>query len=70
MEYDAIVKVEWATTFEAESKEDFLVMVKDQWKDDYNIDLEDDEIFVLGEIIEYASRRDMFMDNPIKKGEE
>ena len=48
MEYDAIVKVEWATTFEAESKEDFLVMVKDQWKDDYNIDLEDDEIFVLG----------------------
>ena len=51
-------------------KEDFLAMVKDQWKDDYNIDLEDDEIFVLGEIIEYASRRDMFMDNPIKKGEE
>lgn len=43
----AIVKVEWCSTFEAESKEDFIKMTKEQWKQDYNIDLVDDEIEIM-----------------------
>tara|TARA_Y100000593_G_scaffold7069_1_gene13284 strand:- start:754 stop:981 length:228 start_codon:yes stop_codon:yes gene_type:complete len=45
--YDAVVSVEWATTFEATSKKDFIEKVKEQWKQDYNIELVDDEIKVM-----------------------
>lgn len=48
-EYTAIVSVEWSTSFEAGSKEDFIEQVKEQFKEDYNIDLEDDEISMLDE---------------------
>ena len=48
-EYAAVVSVEWTTTFEAGSKEDFIKQVKEQFKEDYNIDLEDDEISMLDE---------------------
>ena len=48
-EYTAIVSVEWSTSFEAGSKEDFIEQVKEQFKEDYNIDLVDDEISMLDE---------------------
>lgn len=47
--YDAVVSVEWATTFEAISKKDFIEKVKEQWKQDYNIKLVDDEIKIMEE---------------------
>ena len=47
--YDAIVGVEWTTTFEATSKKDFIEKVKEQWKQDYNIKLVDDEIKIMEE---------------------
>ena len=48
-EYTAVVSVEWSTSFEAGSKEDFIEQVKEQFKEDYNIDLVDDEISMLDE---------------------
>ena len=48
-EYTALVSVEWSTSFEAGSKEDFIEQVKEQFKEDYNIDLVDDEISMLDE---------------------
>ena len=48
-EYTAIVSVEWSTSFEAGSKEDFIEQVKEQFKEDYKIDLADDEISMLDE---------------------
>ena len=48
-EYTAVVSVEWSTSFEAGSKEDFIEQVKEQFKEDYNIDLADDEISMLDE---------------------
>ena len=48
-EYAAVVSVEWTTTFEAGAKEDFIKQVKEQFKEDYNIDLVDDEISILEE---------------------
>ena len=47
--YDAVIKVEWATSFEAKSKEDFIKKAKEQWKQDYDIELVDDEIKILEE---------------------
>ena len=44
---DAIIKVEWATTFEAKDVEDFIEKCKEQWKQDYNIALTDKEIEVI-----------------------
>ena len=43
-EYYAEVKVEWGTSFEADNKEDFIEKLKNQFKEDYNINLTDDEI--------------------------
>ena len=48
-EYAAVVSVEWTTTLEAGSKEDFIKQVKEQFKEDYNIDLVDDEISMLND---------------------
>ena len=48
-EYTAVVSVEWTTTLEAGSKEDFIKQVKEQFKEDYNIDLVDDEISMLND---------------------
>ena len=42
--YYAEVKVEWGTSFGADNKEDFIEKLKDQFYDDYNIDLKDNEI--------------------------
>jgi len=46
-EYTAVVSVEWTTSFEAGSKEDFIEQVKEQFKEDYNIGLVDDEIKIM-----------------------
>jgi len=46
-EYFAYIKVEWTTSFEANSKQDFIEKAKEQWNQDYNIRLVDDEIEIL-----------------------
>ena len=43
-EYYADIRVEWGSQFEAKNKKEFIEMLKEQWKQDYNIDLTDDEI--------------------------
>ena len=43
-EYYADVRISWGTSFEAKNKKDFVVKLKEQFKDDYNIELTDDEI--------------------------
>ena len=43
-EYYADVRIDWGTSFQAENKEDFIIKLKEQFKDDYNIELKDDEI--------------------------
>ena len=43
-DYYADVRVTWGTSFEAKNKQDFIKKLKDQFKDDYNIELKDDEI--------------------------
>ena len=48
-EYTAVVSVEWSTSLEAGSKENFIEKVKEQFKQDYNIDLVDEEISILDE---------------------
>ena len=48
-EYDAIISVEWTTSFEAKSEQDFIEKAKEQWKQDYNIDLVDAEIKIMEE---------------------
>ena len=48
-EYTAVVSVQWSTSLEAGSKENFIEKIKEQFKQDYNIDLADDEISMLDE---------------------
>ena len=48
-DFTAIVSVEWCTTFEANNKEDFIEKLKGQYKEDYNIELVDDEIKIVEE---------------------
>ena len=43
-EYYADVRVNWGTSFEAKSKDDFIIKLKQQFKQDYNIELKDKEI--------------------------
>ena len=43
-EYYADVRIDWGTSFQAENKEDFIIKLKEQFKDDFNIELTDDEI--------------------------
>ncbi len=43
-EYYADVRIDWGTSFEAKNKEDFVIKLKEQFKQDYNIELTDDEI--------------------------
>ena len=43
-EYYADVRIDWGTSFQAENKEDFIIKLKEQFKQDYNIELTDDEI--------------------------
>ena len=43
-EYYADVRIDWGTQIEAKDKNDFIIRLKEQFKDDYNIELKDDEI--------------------------
>ena len=43
-EYYADVRISWGTSFEAKNKEDFIIKIKEQFKEDYKIELKDDEI--------------------------
>ena len=43
-EYYADVRIDWRTQIEAKDKNDFIIRLKEQFKDDYNIELKDDEI--------------------------
>ena len=45
----ADIKIEWGCSFESKNKEDAIEYLKEQYKDDYNIDLHDDEIIKLEE---------------------
>jgi len=42
--YYADVRIDWGTSFEAKNKEDFVIKLKEQFKQDHNIELTDDEI--------------------------
>ena len=48
-QYDAIITVEWATTIDAKNKEQFIEFVKNNWWEEYNIELKDDEIKIINE---------------------
>ena len=48
-QYDAIITVEWAATIEAKNKEQFIESVKNNWWEEYNIELKDDEIKIINE---------------------
>jgi len=45
----AVVKIEWDCAFESKNKEEAIEYLKEQYKDDYGIDLNDDEIIKLEE---------------------
>ena len=45
----AVVKIEWDCAFESKNKEEAIEYLKEQYKDDFNIDLNDDEIINLEE---------------------
>ena len=45
----AVVKIEWDCAFESKNKEEAIEYLKEQYKDDFNIDLNDDEIIKLEE---------------------
>lgn len=49
MQYDAIIKVKWCTTFDAENEKQFIQMCKDQWLECYGIRLTETEIEILKE---------------------
>ena len=55
-EYYAEVKVEWGTSFDADNKEDFIEKLKDQFKNNYNINLKDDEISVIQRVFNRGMR--------------
>ena len=43
-EYYADVRIDLGTSFESKNKEDFVIKLNEQFKQDYNIELTDDEI--------------------------
>ena len=47
--YYADIKITWGVSFNARNKEEAIEYLKEQYKDDYNIDLNDDEIIKLEE---------------------
>ena len=51
--FDIDIKVEWGTTYSIDwidnpTKEDVIKIVKEDWKEQYNIDLHDSEIKIKG----------------------
>jgi len=47
--YYADIKITWGVSFNARNKEEAIEWLKEQYKDDYGIDLNDDEIIKLEE---------------------
>ena len=47
--YYADIKITWGVSFNARNKEEAIEYLKEQYKDDYGIDLNDDEIIKLEE---------------------
>ena len=47
--YYADIKITWGVSFNARNKEEAIQYLKEQYKDDYSIDLHDDEIIKLEE---------------------
>ena len=47
--YYADIKITWGVSFDARNKEEAIEYLKEQYKDDYGIDLHDDEIIKLEE---------------------
>ena len=47
--YYADIQISWGVSFHAGSKEEAIEYLKEQYKDDYGIDLHDDEIIKLEE---------------------
>ena len=47
--YYADIKITWGVSFNARNKEEAIQYLKEQYKDDYGIDLNDDEIIKLEE---------------------
>ncbi len=47
--YYADIKITWGVSFNARNKEEAIECLKEQYKDDYGIDLNDDEIIKLEE---------------------
>ena len=46
-QYCAEIVVRWAITVEASNQSNLIEKVKEQWKQDYNIELDDSEIKVI-----------------------
>ena len=42
--YYADVRIDWGTSFEAENKKDFVAKLKEQFREEFNIELQDKEI--------------------------
>ena len=42
--YYGVVKIEWGTSFEANDKKDFVVKLKEHFRQEFNIELQDKEI--------------------------
>ena len=47
--YYADIQISWGVSFDAKNKEEAIGYLKEQYKDDYGIDLHDDEIIKLEE---------------------
>ena len=48
--YYADIKITWGVNFNARNKEEAIEYLKEQYRDDYGIDLNDDEIIKLEEV--------------------
>ena len=48
--YYAEIKITWGVSFNARNKEEAIEYLKEQYRDDYGIDLNDDEIIKLEEV--------------------
>ena len=48
--YYADIKITWGVSFNASNKEEAIEYLKEQYRDDYGIDLNDDEIIKLEEV--------------------
>ena len=48
--YYADIKITWGVSFNARNKEEAIEYLKEQYRDDYGIDLNDDDIIKLEEV--------------------